>query len=96
MINNLFNYIYFLKEYLAKGDYNVFYVDWSTLALGPCYINAVHNIQHTGACVAQLVERIRDMNTSDIHIIGFSLGAHIANHIANNLEDFILPRITGK
>ncbi|XP_005186631.2 pancreatic lipase-related protein 2 [Musca domestica] len=83
------------NEYLAKGDYNVFYVDWSTLAKGPCYVNAVYNIQHIGTCVAQLVERIRDMQSSDIHVIGFSLGAHIANYIAKNVQNFTLPRITG-
>ncbi|XP_059222112.1 phospholipase A1 [Stomoxys calcitrans] len=82
-------------EYLAKDDYNIFYVDWSNLALGPCYLNAVYNIQHAGACVAQLVERIRDLNSSDIHLIGFSLGAHMTNYVAKNLDNFTLPRITG-
>ncbi|XP_073825783.1 pancreatic lipase-related protein 2-like [Musca autumnalis] len=83
------------NEYLAKGDYNIFYVDWSTLARGPCYINAVYNIQHIGTCVAQLVERIRDAKSNDIHVIGFSLGAHIANYIAKNVQNYTLPRITG-
>ncbi|TMW49842.1 hypothetical protein DOY81_005082 [Sarcophaga bullata] len=82
-------------EYLAKGDYNLFYVDWSKLAPGPCYMSAVHNTKHTGACVAQLVERILDMGSTDIHVIGFSLGAQLSNYIAKNLGTFQLPRITG-
>ncbi|XP_075152331.1 phospholipase A1 member A-like isoform X2 [Haematobia irritans] len=81
-------------EYLSKGDYNIFYVDWSTLAYGPCYINAVYNIHHTGTCIAQLVERIRDLKSSDIHLIGFSLGAHITNYVSKSLGNFTLPRIT--
>ncbi|KAM7354729.1 pancreatic lipase-related protein 2 isoform 2-T4 [Cochliomyia hominivorax] len=82
-------------EYLAKGDYNIFYVDWSKLSPGPCYMSAVHNTKHAGACVAQLVERILDLGSSDIHVIGFSLGAQLTNYIAKNLGTFQLPRITG-
>ncbi|EDW11506.1 pancreatic lipase-related protein 2 [Drosophila mojavensis] len=82
-------------EYLAKGDYNIIYVDWSVLAPGPCYISAVHNTRQTGACTAQLIERLVEMNNTDIHIIGFSLGAQVPNYIARNLKSFQLPRITG-
>lgn len=59
-------------------------------------MSAVHNTKHTGACVAQLVERILDMGSTDIHVIGFSLGAQLSNYIAKNLGTFQLPRITGK
>ncbi|XP_058980678.1 pancreatic lipase-related protein 2 [Musca domestica] len=87
--------LYMMKnEYLAKGDYNIFYVDWSKLAIGPCYVSAVHNIRHSGACVAQLVQRIMDMGSKDIHVIGFSLGGHLTNYIASSLDSFLLPRIT--
>ncbi|KAI8119938.1 hypothetical protein FF38_07176 [Lucilia cuprina] len=82
-------------EYLAKGEYNIFYVDWSKLAPGPCYMSSVHNTKHAGACIAQLVERILDLGSSDIHVIGFSLGAQVTNYIAKNLATFQLPRITG-
>lgn len=80
---------HYLAEYLAKGDYNVFYVDWSVLSPGPCYISAVHNTRQAGACAAQLVERLVDTGNTDIHIIGFSLGAQ------RNLKSFRLPHITG-
>ncbi|XP_059222111.1 pancreatic lipase-related protein 2 [Stomoxys calcitrans] len=87
--------LYMMKnEYLAKGDYNVFFVDWSKLAIGPCYTSAVHNLRHSGACVAQLVQRIVDTGTTDIHVIGFSLGGQLGNYIANKLDSFLLPRIT--
>jgi len=28
------------NEYLQRGDYNLFFVDWSTLAPGPCKYNS--------------------------------------------------------
>lgn len=46
--------------------------------------------------MAQLVNRIREAGTEDIHVIGFSLGAHVANYLANNLRPYKLPRISGK
>lgn len=85
-----------ILEYLQKGEYNVIFVDWSVLTPGPCYVSAVHNTKHVGACVAQLVERILDMGTDNIHIIGFSLGAQLSNYVATNLKTFKIPRITGE
>lgn len=70
-------------------------MDWSILAPGPCYPSAAHNARHAGKCIAQLIDRIRDAGCNNVHLIGFSLGAHVANFAANNLKDFKLPRITG-
>lgn len=83
-------------EYLQRGEYNLIYVDWSSLAPAPCYPSAAHNTRHAGKCIAQLINRIRDAGCNNIHLIGFSLGAHVTNFAANNLNDFKLPRITGK
>lgn len=85
----------YFAEYLQRSDFNLIYVDWSDLAPSPCYLSAVHNIKHVGACIAQLVERILDLGTDDIHVIGFSLGAQVTNYIALNLKSFNIPRITG-
>lgn len=70
-------------------------MDWEKLCPGPCYPSAVYNTRHVGVCVAQLVERLRDLHITDIHLIGFSLGAHVAGFAANNLRPYKLPRITG-
>lgn len=83
-------------EYLQRGSYNLFYIDWSSLAPGPCYISAVHNARHSGICIGQLVKRILESGTDDIHLIGFSLGAHVTNFVANSVKPFVIPRITGK
>lgn len=83
-------------EYLQRGSHNIFFVDWFNLSSSICYPAVVHNIKHVGACTAQLVNRIRDAGGVDIHVIGFSLGAQVANYIATSLSpDYLLNRITG-
>uniref|UniRef100_A0A336M620 CSON012680 protein n=1 Tax=Culicoides sonorensis TaxID=179676 RepID=A0A336M620_CULSO len=83
------------KEYLIRGEYNLFYVDWSVLAMGPCYPSAVHNVKHIGTCVGQLINRILDSGTENIHLIGFSLGAQVTNYAAKAVAPFRIPRISG-
>lgn len=91
-----FNVFTFSIEYLlSKQDLNIFAVDWASLAKGPCYPAAVWNTRHVGKCTAQLINRIRETGAKDIHFIGFSLGGQLANFVANNLQPYKLPRITG-
>ncbi|XP_029718255.2 phospholipase A1 member A [Aedes albopictus] len=82
-------------EYLNRGSYNLFYVDWSVLGPGPCYPSAVHNTKHVGTCIAQLVQRILDIGTDNVHLIGFSLGAQVTNYASVKLRPFKLRRISG-
>ena len=84
------------EEYLKKEEHhNLIAVDWHRLALGPCYPIAVHNVPHVGSCLAQLINRLRETGAEDIHVIGFSLGAHVPGFAANELLPYKLPRITG-
>lgn len=83
------------NEYMKKGSYNIIAVDWHRLAAGPCYPIAVQNVPHVGKCLAQLVQRLRYQGANNIHIIGFSLGAHIPAYSANSLRPYKLSRITG-
>lgn len=57
-----------------KEDMNVFVIDWGALAPAPCYPAAVWNTNFAGKCSALLLERLRELNTVDLHVIGFSLG----------------------
>ncbi|XP_053667203.1 pancreatic triacylglycerol lipase-like [Anopheles marshallii] len=82
-------------EYLSRANYNLFYVDWSDLAHGPCYPSAVHNTRHVGKCIGQLVQRIIDAGTDNIHLVGFSLGAQVTNYVSTTVRPFRLKRITG-
>lgn len=81
--------------YLDKGEHNIIAVDWSRLSPGPCYPSAVYNTRFAGKCIAQLVEALRLDGASNIHLVGFSLGAHVAGFAANALRPYKLPRITG-
>lgn len=92
-------FIYEIVGYLKTGDFNVWMIDWSAVAAGPCYPVVVGSLNYVGACVAQLLKEIVSMSTAPpeklFHVIGFSMGAHVAGYIANNLRPYKLPRITG-
>nr|CAD7585815.1 unnamed protein product [Timema genevievae] len=83
--------------YLSTGPHNIVAVDWSYYSKGPwfCYPVAVANIRHTGQCVAQLIEALRGAGCGDIHLVGFSLGAHVPAFTANYMRPYQIPRITG-
>lgn len=83
------------NEYLKKGDYNLIAIDWHRLAVAPCYPIAVYNVQHVGECLAQLIRRLEYHGAKDIHVVGFSLGAHVPAFAANYLRPYRLGRITG-
>ncbi|XP_071861947.1 lipase member H [Bombus fervidus] len=83
------------NEYLKTYDYNVIAVDWHRLATAPCYPIVVQNVPHVGDCLAQLVQRLRDVGADDIHVIGFSLGAHVPAFAATALRPYKMSRITG-
>jgi pancreatic lipase-related protein 2 len=60
------------------------------------YPSAVHNTRHVGNCIGMLVERLRETGNDDIHLIGFSLGAHVTNYASTTVRpNFTIPRITG-
>ena len=65
-------------EYLMKEDMNVFVIDWGALAPAPCYPAAVWNTNFAGKCSALLLERLRELDTVDVHVIGFSLGTFMS------------------
>ncbi|KAF5278398.1 hypothetical protein FQA39_LY05887 [Lamprigera yunnana] len=82
-------------EYFKQGYFNIILVDWSSLAKGPCYPAAVWNCRITGTCLAKLIKAIHNISNSDVHVIGFSLGAHVAAIASNDLKGRMMDRITG-
>ncbi|XP_065332042.1 phospholipase A1 VesT1.02-like [Cloeon dipterum] len=91
-----------LKEaFLTKEDANVFLVDWSQLAGTPWYKAAVGNTRYVGRRVAYLIEHLvnsSNANVRDFHIVGFSLGSHVAGIAGAKIASLTgqkLPRITG-
>ncbi|PNF28635.1 hypothetical protein B7P43_G08705 [Cryptotermes secundus] len=86
--------------YLQRGFYNVILVDWHELSAMPWYIAAVRNCQVVGLYLAKFLDYLdsRGIPLSNVHIIGFSLGAEVAGYTGQNLRDDKdpkLPRITG-
>lgn len=79
-----------------KGDYNVIGVDWSAGAK-KAYPKAVANTRVVGAVITRLVDVLKykfDLKVKDLHLIGHSLGAHIAGYVGQKVPG--LSRITGK
>lgn len=79
-----------------QGDVNVICVDWENGANLPNYVRAAVNARLVGRQVALLVNAINGMlgsKNGDFHLIGFSLGAHVAGFAGSELRN--VSRITG-
>lgn len=71
-------------------------VDWYEGADELNYMKAVQNIRVVGREVALLINSLTEengFNLSDVHIIGHSLGAHVAGYAGEFLQG--IGRITG-
>ncbi|KAF5287585.1 hypothetical protein FQA39_LY15862 [Lamprigera yunnana] len=86
-------------EYLKKGDFNVIRVDWEKIAWSS-YPKAVQGTQSVGFATGDLIIMLHKdygLNLDQVHIIGHSLGAHVAGYagkiIKSNLNTQIF-RIT--
>ncbi|GAB0089134.1 uncharacterized protein DMENIID0001_036270 [Sergentomyia squamirostris] len=81
---------------MAVEDCIVICVDWEKGASLPNYVKAAANTRLVGKQLAQLLaalEKHRSLQMSRVHIIGFSLGAHVAGFAGADLPG--LNRITG-
>ncbi|XP_031341067.1 pancreatic triacylglycerol lipase-like [Photinus pyralis] len=85
------------NEYLKRGDFNIVQVDWASLASGS-YFTAARNTAIVGANLGELVANLRQ-NSVKVHLIGHSLGAHVAGHagrrVFKSLGNSRVGRITG-
>ncbi|KFM59547.1 Pancreatic triacylglycerol lipase, partial [Stegodyphus mimosarum] len=82
-------------EFLMYGDYNVIVVDWSG-GNKPPYYQATANTRVVGAEIAliiQALEKYAKIKREECHIIGHSLGSHVAGYAGARLKT--LGRITG-
>lgn len=83
-------------NFCPQDDVNVIVVDWENGAALPNYVQAAANTQLVGkqlARLAQLLNSEHGHSASDYHLIGFSLGAHIAGFAGAELRN--VSRITG-
>lgn len=80
-----------------KGECNIICVDWEAGAVIPNYVRAAANTRLVGAQLARLLRGLTEnagILPKDMHLIGFSLGAHVAGFAGNELGGNI-SRITG-
>lgn len=67
--------------YLGRGRYNVVGVDWGALCPAPLYVTARLNVGFAASRVAALLRLLlaaRLAEPSALHLLGHSLGAHVA------------------
>lgn len=89
--------------YFHIGNYNLIVVDYGSLVREPCLSQMEWGPRFCAKCIAQLIRYLsqhpRGVKADSLHLIGWSLGAHIgglaANYINPNLDGKI-GRITGK
>lgn len=85
------------NTFLEKGDYNVILLDWHKGNFFP-YTQATANTRVVGAMLGLLIHNLcqtYQTNASSFHIIGHSLGAHIAGYAGKFLGNAQLGHITG-
>ncbi|XP_046682440.1 LOW QUALITY PROTEIN: uncharacterized protein LOC124368929 [Homalodisca vitripennis] len=80
---------------MSVEDCNVICVDWEGGATLPNYVRAAANARLVGKQLAMLIQGLQKLGLSlqNIHMIGFSLGAHVAGFAGAELKN--LSRITG-
>jgi len=86
------------QELLNYLDYNVINVDWGGLrASKTLYTQATANTRVVAAEIVYLLKtlvKVKSLDLDDVHIVGHSLGSHIAGYVGTNLTGSI-GRITG-
>ncbi|GFX15335.1 inactive pancreatic lipase-related protein 1 [Trichonephila clavipes] len=83
-------------RFLSEGDYNVIIVDWSCGNEFP-YFQAIQNSKIVADELKKLLNFLRDSrgaDPGDFHLIGHSLGSHIAGLVGHGVPH--LGRISGK
>lgn len=88
------------ENYLRKQDCNVLVVDWSKLSYGFNYLRAAGYVPELGAEVGRFIGKIIEMGADpeQIHLIGHSLGAHVAGSAGSMIFGMFknrIARITG-
>ncbi|XP_050437348.1 uncharacterized protein LOC126843699 [Adelges cooleyi] len=90
-------WVYEMRSALMDADdCNIICVDWEAGAIIPNYVRAAANTRLVGKQVAMLISGLAlkaNLPVENVHLIGFSLGAHAAGYAGAELQN--LSRITG-
>lgn len=84
-----------VEALLEKADQNVLVVDWQRGARSVNYLQVVANTRLVGKMMAAMLGKLvrAGARPSSFHLIGASLGAHVAGYAGSNLQG--IGRITG-
>lgn len=90
----MLNFLLFFKEYKSyDSTLNVVVVDWKNLATFPHhrYFETVQNVKPAGTKIAhyliKLLENGAVKDLDSIHILGFSMGAHVAGAVGYDIQN---------
>jgi len=89
----------FQTAYLEVGGFNIISVNWGVIASKKNYIFPMMMTKKIGSRVAIVLDNIVKLEIvkpKDIHVIGHSLGAHIAGECGSSMKTGKIGRITGK
>lgn len=75
---------------------NVLALNWGKVAINMNYFYSAGHVTAVGKATASALEKLTDvLNLNVLHVIGHSLGAHVAGQIGRSLN-VTLGRITGE
>lgn len=83
---------------MAKTYYNVITVDWSESASWKAYPLPAYMTWQVGGIVARLIDSLVKkylVSLDNIHVIGHSLGSHVAGATGAQVQSGKIGRITG-
>jgi hypothetical protein len=73
-------------------------VDWQALASAPWYPSATLHFPLVARTLAKMLDRLVNVGAiklETLHLLGFSLGAHVCGAAARHMTTGRVPRITG-
>ncbi|KAK6636490.1 hypothetical protein RUM43_010151 [Polyplax serrata] len=73
---------YKTTAYARVGTYNIIACDWGPISHDVVYSRAAHSTNLVGVILGMFIDnlvKVRGSNYSDFHLIGHSLGAHVAS-----------------
>jgi len=83
--------------WLSKGDFNIIIVDWAR-GRSAEYVSSVLAIPEAGKKVGEMIKFLNaefQMPLSTLHVIGHSLGAHVAGHAGKTVGNGKIHAIIG-
>ena len=86
------------NSYLRHEDCNFFAVDWSVLAQGSYSFVARNSVPIAGEFTGAFIDNLVDFGAplDSLHLVGFSMGAHVAGIAGNRSTKGTIHRVTGK